>query len=137
MYIGFLPFTPGTFGAAFGAVIIWLFPAFFGDVTNALLATIMVIFLSVITINLHEHVGKDPKYIIIDEVAGMFVTMAGHGITLTNIIFGFVLFRIFDIWKPIPVRTAERLPRGYGIVADDVLAGLYASFCLLLWEKLL
>lgn len=88
------------------------------------------------TINLHDHIEKDPQYIIVDEVAGMFVTMAGHRITLINVIFGFVLFRIFDILKPIPVRTAERLPRGYGIVADDILAGLYASFFLLLWERL-
>jgi phosphatidylglycerophosphatase A len=79
--------------------------------------------------------GKDPSYIVIDELAGMFVAMAGHKPTALNIISGFILFRIFDIIKPYPIRRVERLKGGYGVVADDVLAGIFAN-CLIWLEYL-
>lgn len=75
---------------------------------------------------------KDPPGVVIDEALGQWITLAGA--TLYNwksVLAAFLLFRLFDIWKPFPVRQAERLPDGVGIVADDVLAGVYGG--LVLW----
>jgi phosphatidylglycerophosphatase A len=61
--------------------------------------------------------------------------MAGQSITLVNILIVFVLFRLFDILKPFPIRSAERLRKGYGIVADDVVAGIFANLFLSIWVR--
>lgn len=72
--------------------------------------------------------SNDPSIVVIDEVVGQWITMAG--ITTSNWkswLGAFVLFRLFDIWKPPPVRQTERLEGGVGIMADDVVAGLYGA----------
>jgi phosphatidylglycerophosphatase A len=79
---------------------------------------------------------KDPGYIVVDELAGICVTMVGQGLDVTNLLKGLILFRIFDILKPFPIRRLEALPKGYGIVADDMLAGIYANVALLLLGRL-
>ena len=98
---------------------------------------------------------KDPQFVVIDEVAGQHVTLilplipvamphlAAHmdlsdyaiyaALSLLNwkyLLAGFVLFRVFDIWKPFPIRNLEKLPHGWGIMADDWLAGVYAAILL-------
>lgn len=76
---------------------------------------------------------KDPGFVVIDEVLGVWITLAGaRHFTLLTWILAFVLFRLFDIWKPAPIRQLERLPGGIGIVADDILAGVYAALVLFL-----
>jgi len=70
---------------------------------------------------------KDPGQIVVDEIAGFFVTMAFLPVSALSLAAAFVAFRIFDIVKPPPCRWAETLPGGLGIVADDLLAGLYAN----------
>jgi phosphatidylglycerophosphatase A len=72
----------------------------------------------------------DPGQVVIDEVCGYLVTMFLIPPSLRNIILGFFLFRLFDIVKPPPERSLERLPGGFGIVADDVVAGIYANIIL-------
>jgi len=98
----------------------------------------------------------DPRYVVIDEVSGMFLTLVlgiaplappTHllgmenasvfalyaGFTLLNwryLLLGFLLFRLFDIWKPYPIKRLEKLPRGWGIMADDWMAGVYAAILL-------
>ena len=79
----------------------------------------------------------DPVYIVIDEFAGVLVTLAGHAVTFRNLAIGFILFRAFDILKPYPVRELERLPGAYGIIADDVLAGILASAALFVIGRLI
>jgi phosphatidylglycerophosphatase A len=75
--------------------------------------------------------SKDPSKVVIDEVIGQWVTLAGAGLLVWQTwLAAFVLFRLFDIWKPPPVRRAEALPGGVGIVADDVVAGLYGALVL-------
>ena len=74
---------------------------------------------------------KDPGMVVVDEVLGQWVTLAGA--TTLNwkaFLAGFLLFRVFDIWKPWPVRKFERLPEGTGIVADDLAAGVYGALIL-------
>lgn len=77
--------------------------------------------------------GKsDPSEAVVDEVMGQLITFTfvPFGISWPFILAGFLLFRLFDIWKPFPVRTLEMLPGGLGICADDIVAGVYAGICL-------
>jgi phosphatidylglycerophosphatase A len=76
---------------------------------------------------------KDPQQVVIDEVIGQWIALGGAASLHRWPVWvaAFALFRVMDIWKPAPVRQLERLPGGYGIVADDVMAGIYAA--LVLW----
>ena len=69
---------------------------------------------------------KDPSFVVIDEVAGQLVALIAIPLAWKTFLAGFILFRVFDILKPPPVRQLERLPEGAGIVLDDVAAGIYA-----------
>ncbi len=73
---------------------------------------------------------KDPSHVVIDEVAGQLVTLIACPIVWHALLIGFILFRAFDIVKPPPVRSLERLPEGTGIVVDDLGAGVYALIVL-------
>jgi phosphatidylglycerophosphatase A len=87
-----------------------------------------------------EHIfqEKDSRRIVIDEVVGFFITMTALPITSPYLIGGFCLFRFFDILKPPPIRLIERkVPGGYGVVLDDVLAGIYAQISLRIIAALL
>jgi phosphatidylglycerophosphatase A len=127
-YLGYLHGAPGTYASALGCILIYFFPSIFA---NIFFCVGLVLF-SVLCINFFKYDGEDPGYIVIDELAGICVTLAGHHITLMNTIIGFVLFRIFDITKPFPIKQAERLKGGYGIVADDVIAGIIANVILII-----
>jgi phosphatidylglycerophosphatase A len=77
--------------------------------------------------------AKDPGVVVVDEVIGQWISLAGaHTLNWKTYMAAFVLFRLFDIWKPAPVRQLERLPEGLGIVADDAMAGIYAALVLFL-----
>jgi phosphatidylglycerophosphatase A len=71
--------------------------------------------------------AHDPSSIVVDEVAGMLVACVGHPRTLAWALVLFFLFRVFDVWKPLGIHALQALPGGLGVVADDVLAGAYAS----------
>ena len=76
---------------------------------------------------------KDPGIVVVDEVIGQWIALAGaHPINWKSYLGAFVLFRLFDIWKPAPVRQLEGLREGLGIVADDVMAGAYAALVVFL-----
>jgi len=76
---------------------------------------------------------KDPGIVVVDEVIGQWIALAGaHALNWKSYLGAFALFRLFDIWKPPPVRQLEALPEGLGIVADDAMAGLYAALVLFL-----
>jgi phosphatidylglycerophosphatase A len=83
---------------------------------------------------------KDPGLVVVDEVIGQWIALAGApALTWRAYLAAFILFRLFDIWKPPPVRQLEALPGGWGINADDVMAGIYAALALWLagWFGLL
>ena len=130
-FVGSIPGAPGTYASVLAAALIWLFPAVFG---NAVFAVVLIVF-AVATVTMERFEGEDPGHIVIDEFAGMCVAMAGHRATLVNVAVGFVLFRIFDILKPFPVGRMERLKGGWGVVGDDVVAGIFANILLLLWTR--
>jgi phosphatidylglycerophosphatase A len=76
---------------------------------------------------------KDPGIVVVDEVIGQWISLAGaHALNWKTYLAAFALFRLFDIWKPAPVRQLEKLPEGLGIVADDAMAGVYAALVLFL-----
>jgi phosphatidylglycerophosphatase A len=72
---------------------------------------------------------KDPQFVVIDEVSGQHLTylLALAPLNWKYLLLGLILFRVFDIWKPFPARQAESLPGGWGIMADDWIAGVYAA----------
>jgi phosphatidylglycerophosphatase A len=74
---------------------------------------------------------KDPSIVVVDEWAGYLITVAAHPFSWSMVLAGFVVFRILDVVKPFPIRRLEDLPGGYGIVLDDVAAGIYGA--LILW----
>jgi phosphatidylglycerophosphatase A len=76
--------------------------------------------------------GKDSYRVVIDEVAGQMVALLFVPLTVTNLVIALVLFRFFDILKPLGIRKLEKLPAGTGVMMDDVLAGIYANIILLL-----
>jgi phosphatidylglycerophosphatase A len=73
---------------------------------------------------------KDPQFVVVDEVAGVLVTWLAAPPTWQGVALGFLLFRIFDWKKPFPARTLERLPGGFGIVCDDLAAGVWGACAL-------
>lgn len=77
--------------------------------------------------------AKDPGIVVVDEVLGQWITLAGaSALNWKSWLAAFCLFRLFDVWKPWPVRSLEALPSGTGIVADDVMAGVYGALVLFL-----
>ena len=79
---------------------------------------------------------KDPGFVVIDEVAGQLIALIGVPLHWKYLVAGFILFRVFDIIKPFPLRRLESLPEGTGIMMDDVGAGLYALLLLQIWIHL-
>ena len=135
---GYAPIASGTFGTMV-AIPLFILLSRWG--TPGVLAGLL--FTAVLGIPAADHMERslgtsDPGKVVIDEIAGYLLAMAGSPVAAGHIIAGFFLFRFFDIVKPPPVRQAERYLRGgLGVVADDLLAGVYAWICLRLLERFL
>lgn len=135
---GFVPKLPGTIGSLVG-VAIYLLLSSAELRTHYLLLLGVLIPIAILTSGHVEKIyGKDASHITVDEVVGQmltlgFVTREGFSL-VTGAILGFLLFRFFDILKPFPVRYLEGLPKGIGVVADDLGAGIYALLTLTILE---
>jgi phosphatidylglycerophosphatase A len=124
---------PGTWGSV-AALLLWGAIAWLYHPTpNGLLLVVFVgIALSIAagvpaaTIAARESGRHDPQFVVIDEVAGQWIALIGSPADFRHGIIALILFRLFDITKPFPARQLEKLPEGWGIVFDDVAAGLYA-----------
>jgi len=128
---GRLPLMPGTWGTL-GAVPLYLLLAPGGPVAVAAAAFVVTLVGVWAATEVVRHTGlKDPQIVCIDEVAGVLITLAAAPVGWKGVVAGVVLFRIFDQWKPWPARGAERLPEGWGVVMDDVFAGLWGVVVLL------
>ena len=128
---GYMPKAPGTAGAAAGIVIAYALHALTGapGIWMAYLAVLIAV-PAIWASDVVARVGgkKDPQIVVVDEVMGVWVTLAGAAtLNWKSWLLAFGLFRLFDIWKPPPVRQFERLQGGLGIVADDVMAGVYGA----------
>jgi phosphatidylglycerophosphatase A len=148
--VGFIPLAPGTWGSLVGVTLFvavrgagsgaasfaasrGLTPGQFAPLGSALVLALLIALTLVgvwASTRTEAVLGrKDPGVVVIDEVVGQLITYAFAPVVLGGwaIVLGFVLFRLFDIWKPYPVRRLEALESGLGIMADDVLAGFYAA----------
>lgn len=151
--LGLLPVAPGTWGSLPPAIILGLCcqfgaPALSVTVLMALLAVAGSVICVAFAPAAIAATGKDdPREVVADELAGQAVTFVtvplilAEAVTGSQIwmiaVAGFVLFRLFDIAKPWPIRKLEKLPQGWGILADDLLAGVYAAIglfiCIRFW----
>ncbi len=137
---GFFPKGPGTAGSLGGMAVAWLLVRLGGWPAPSLAAAALVLFLPAVWAAgqaCRYWQTHDPRQVVVDEVLGQWVTLAAApGVEWKYWIAGFVAFRVFDIWKPFPARPAERLPGGWGVVVDDLVAGLYGAIVLILLRQL-
>jgi phosphatidylglycerophosphatase A len=127
-YSGYAGIVPGTVGSLVG-LILYLPLAAAASVRLCLLATLALFFLGVLASGRMERAWKvkDPQPIVIDEIVGMWISLLFVPFEAGYFLAAFVLFRLFDIIKPFPARQAELLVGGWGIMVDDVVAGIYAN----------
>ena len=123
--IGFLPVAPGTAGSALGIGVYFLTRAWSDGAQIALLAAVIGVGIWAGTYVARHFRQEDPGLVVIDEVAGQLLTLLLLDVNLAGAVLGFLLFRLLDIVKPWPVHRLEALPEGIGIMADDLMAGLY------------
>ncbi len=133
--IGLIPWVPATFASLAVAAVCWRWPPSAATVAVLALALLLVGAPAATTAERLQG-EEDPRNVVIDEVAGQLLTFVFVAPVSTALAAaGFVLFRLFDITKPFPIRRLERLPGGWGLLADDLLAGLYAAVALLLLRR--
>jgi phosphatidylglycerophosphatase A len=115
---------PGTVGSLVTVVAVWLLPLTPTRIAGAL---VVVVLLGLWAGSRVERVlgRKDPGLIVIDEVAGMLLSVILLPHTITVLVTAFVLFRVFDVWKPFPARESQALTGGMGVMVDDLIAGIY------------
>ena len=140
-FLGFIPFAPGTIGSAATVAGIWYLHqhprwSLWFNADKPLIwwgSAIILVFISLLlSSRAKETFGKDdPGSVIIDEVAGQFITFFMVPLSIRTLIAGFFLFRFFDIVKPFPVNDMQQLDDNVGITMDDVIAGVYANISLL------
>lgn len=140
-YSGYAPKAPGTAGALVGVLLVFLLHRF-AFFTSFHMAGFVLVFLipSIWATNLLIDAlkTKDPQCVVVDEVLGQMLAFVGSSLDqpLTYLL-AFGLFRLFDIFKPFPVRQFENLPRGWGVICDDLMAGLYSAFVLYILRNFL
>jgi phosphatidylglycerophosphatase A len=127
-HVGYAPVAPGTFGSLVGLVIYYLIRRQHSvTVELGTIGVLVLVGLWSATEAEHHFGGIDPGPVVIDEVVGMLITLALHPVNVLGAIVGFVLFRVLDIVKPWPARRLELLPGGFGVVLDDMMAGIYGN----------
>lgn len=131
---GYLPLAPGTWGSLEGVAVVLavhlLLPAYEVAVGWALVVALGLpgLFFSARVLKFEN--GSDPSRVVIDEIVGQIFTLLWVPVSAYSLVAGFLLFRLFDIAKPFPVKWSEKLPGGFGILCDDLIAGVYAGIAL-------
>jgi phosphatidylglycerophosphatase A len=130
---GLLPLAPGTWGAAVGAL--FMLPLIGSSNSVYLILIVLALILltwvgALVAKKLEPQWGEDPKQYVMDEFVGVWVSILGHAFSWQNILMAFLLFRVFDIWKPLGIRRFEKIPNGWGVMLDDVAAGVAANLAL-------
>jgi len=141
-FIGYIPYAPGTWGTAAGLVVWFLIPwhAFWLNLALVTFFFFLGIFASEY---IEQRIGEiDPPYVVIDEVVGIWLTMTiiaplKYPKDLGLIVLAFLIFRFFDITKIKPIRQLELIGGGFGIMADDVLAGVFTGIVINLGKAIL
>lgn len=140
-YSGYFPKAPGTFGSFISLPIIFIVCynfGLFGLILTILISFIIALFAVKKVLSYTEH---DPSFVVIDEFIGQAVTFLFVADILKNkynvvmYVIGFILFRVFDVWKPFPVSYADKkIKNALGVILDDVFAGIYAAIILFVFE---
>ncbi len=151
--VGYLPLAPGTWGSMVGVAVyflVWFVETHFGiyllhenwsaeQITAWVHAVNVIVFLAFCLVGIwasdratHLFQDKDPQKVVIDEVMGQLLVFMfiPFDVRWHYVVSGFLLFRLFDIWKPYPIDSLQNLPSGIGVCADDLLAGIYGGACL-------
>lgn len=137
---GYSPIAPGTAGAALAVLVWWGYSSLLSPVATVEFTALLTVIFTVLgtwsSAVAETFWGEDPKRVVIDEVVGTWIALLAvpGGSHWGYPIAAFVLFRFFDIAKPLGIRRMERLPGGYGIMADDILSGIYAFLLIILFR---
>jgi phosphatidylglycerophosphatase A len=128
-YVGYLPLIPGTFGSLVGILLIYLIELY---ALNYVLLTIAVIAIGFLVCGRAEKAmaKNDPRFVVIDEVSGMLLSLVFIPYDIKLVVLAFILFRVLDTLKPYPAGRLERLKGSVGIMSDDLIAGLYTNLIL-------
>ena len=139
--IGMIPGAPGTYASLAAALVYYrIYRISLRILPELHLSAICLITLAGVyaAARVSRNLGReDPGVVVIDEIAGQLVAFLFLPVNAVNLIAGVCLFRLFDIWKPFPIRRLESLPNGVGIMSDDLLAGVYANLILQLANHLM
>ena len=136
---GYAPKAPGTAGSLAGLLIAMAlnYMGYGRGMLLALTAILMAPGIWSASVVARETNTTDPHIVVVDEVIGQWITLAGAAtFNWKTWIAAFALFRVLDVWKPAPARQLESLPGGWGIVADDVMAGLYGALAIFVLDRL-
>jgi phosphatidylglycerophosphatase A len=140
-YLGMSPVAPGTVASlATTSAYYLVYRISFRILPELHLSVICLIVVAGVYVS--DRAGRalgenDPSQVVIDEVAGQLLAFLLLPVSFLNLIAGTVLFRLFDIWKPFPIRRLETLGNGVGVMADDLLAGAYANLVLQVLHRIL
>ena len=127
--VGYAPVAPGTFGSAAGLLLWLLLPA--SPLIQGLTIVVLFVAGSLAGNAAERFYGKtDPRHVVIDEVMGMVITLFLIPVGAAGALLGFLLFRATDVIKPWPANRLESLPGGWGVMADDAMAAVYANLAL-------
>jgi phosphatidylglycerophosphatase A len=124
---GRAPVAPGTAGSLLGLALYWPLARFPTAVQLAALFALVLLGTWAASVVARGLGVEDPSLVVVDEVAGMWATLLFLPLTPQSAVAGFLAFRVMDVVKPFPARALERLPDGWGIMADDLMAGVYAN----------
>jgi phosphatidylglycerophosphatase A len=127
---GFSPIAPGTAGTLVGLALFWPMRHLGVSIHLVAIAVVFVLGVAGGTQVARREGREDPGLVVVDEIVGMWLTLVLVPFTWVSAALGFLLFRIMDVVKPFPARRFEDLPGGWGIMADDVMAGIYANLAL-------
>ena len=130
-YTGYFPIYPSVVGSLWGIGFLVL-------IKTQLVHFLLILFFFILgSLSARERIAStenpDPPEIILDEVCGILITFLWVGKKLVYLIGGFLIFQLFDLLKPFPLKRLEKVRGGWGVVLDDVFAGMYANIILRLW----
>ena len=126
--VGYFPKAPGTAGSLAAILLFWLIAM--SSIPLLIFLTGMFFIGVWVSMEVEKSAGSDPGIIVIDEVLGQGIALVFLPHEISYFAAAFILFRIFDIWKPFPIDQSQRLPNGWGVMTDDLLAGIYANLIL-------
>jgi phosphatidylglycerophosphatase A len=133
---GLSPIAPGTAGTLVGLVTFWPLVALPRTVQVGAIIVVSLVGVWAASLVARREGRKDPGLAVVDEIVGMWISLFWVPWSLKTVVAAFLLFRVMDVVKPFPARQFERFPKGWGIVADDVMAGIYANLVLQLILRL-